>query len=205
MVNLIGKTPPAKNPIATPHIYMRRMLLPILSTASVTASLLFLWATRVPGIEECPALLLSIILWMIVLPGWSYAIMTRHLYAGRNLCYKSLVPFILVASLALGWVGLPKHIAFKASRNSLVVLAEQLLQEPATRTRTINRWVGAYYITEYEHVDEAIIFHIKGASTFSFKLSLGYFTDTSPNDVHGDWLEYEHYHGRWYVMKYYAL
>ena len=112
-----------------------------------------------------------------------------------------MVPVILIVTALIGVLGIPEHLAFSASKNELAAMAKQSLYNQPQAT---SGWAGVYNVDSCEHIADGVILHLSGASSISFKFSLGYFPDTPPKK-RGEWLETDHYHGPWYIMKYYAL
>jgi NADH:ubiquinone oxidoreductase subunit 6 (subunit J) len=169
------------------------------------ASLLLLWATRVPGIEEGPVLLIAIILLLFAIACWLYDFFQTSERGRLHKALQILWPVLLIFTFIFAWYGLPEKLAFSASKSELATAAEQAIRSSSAQTGSTQRWIGVYYITKTERIESGAILHLNGASSMSFRFSLGYFPDKSPKDIRGDWLEYEHYAGPWYVMKYYAL
>lgn len=169
------------------------------------ASLLFMWATRVPGIEEGPSLLLAIILSLFAIAKWLFDLFQKNGCGRLHKTLKISAPVLLIITFIMVWYGLPEKLAFSASKSELATAAEQAIRSSSAQTGSIHRWIGVYCITEIERIESGAILHLDGASSISFRFSLGYFPNKSPEDIRGDWLECEHYTGPWYVMKYYAL
>jgi hypothetical protein len=181
----------------------------------VIASLLLLWAARVPGLEESLGLAIAVGLWALLLLRWASHVVANLWLSARvdeNAMPASgkwpvstvVIPCMLIFVTLLCWTGLPETVAFRASERQLEALAQQAMQAPAGNIGQVDRWVGVFYLTDSERIDDGVCFRIYGSGSVFFRYGFAYFPKDPPASTIGAWNEYSSYQGKWYIRKYFV-
>jgi len=144
---------------------------------TILASLLWLWAVRVPGGTSVPQLLSGVLFLCAIA-----TMVTQLVRHDRTIVKWGGSSLIIMSGFAVTFIidsyDIPKTIAFTMSRGHLEKSARNICQSSG-KSSLEGRWIGLYNIDEIRSEDDCVWFRFRDAGVF-FRHGIAYCPEGPP-------------------------